>query len=114
MRQLQTLKRGEFDLLVSAIAPKGLKCKVCKIKLTSKNFGFLAKDYCSCDNHNCLRIVVRECEIYDTLRSGELTNHSQQTKPCKSSEVKIIGETRKTAQTLGDKPADNNNKEKTQ
>jgi hypothetical protein len=68
MRELQTLKREQFDLLVSAIAPKGLKCRVCKKKLTNTNFAFLARDYCSCDNPKCLKEVILECEIYDTLR----------------------------------------------
>jgi len=82
MRELKTLKREQFDLLISAIAPKGLKCKVCKKKLTSKNFGFLARGYCSCDNLNCLNIVVQECEIYDILREPNKVKSQSQEKKC--------------------------------
>jgi hypothetical protein len=38
MRELKTIKREQFDYFISRVAPRGLKCKSCKIELTRNKY----------------------------------------------------------------------------
>jgi hypothetical protein len=60
-KQLITLKPEEFKLLKSALG-KDLKnkCDFCGVKITAKNYGYLAKDTVSCKNIVCLTEAVQK------------------------------------------------------
>ena len=62
-KQLMELKPAEFNLLKSALG-KDMKdkCDFCGVKITSQNYGYLARDTVSCKNILCLTAAVHKEE----------------------------------------------------
>lgn len=60
-KQLMTLKPEEFKLLKIALG-KDLKdrCDFCGVKITSRNYGYLAKNTVSCKNIICLTEAIEK------------------------------------------------------